>query len=148
MILDLSCYRVIFICLQVFHLWAQFYHIGFLALHLVAKQCRGYRVSFARMPWDQSYTSQVHLKEATQHRHLGRLVSGRQTRNLTIFNVICWNAGLMRWSSHRPNVWWYKYYFFFHNLLQNSLQKSIQFFFFECLKFKPAIHCFIFNLSK
>ena len=56
---DLSCYKVIFICLQVFHLLAQFYHIGFLALHLVAKQCRGYRVSFARMPCAQSYASQV-----------------------------------------------------------------------------------------
>ena len=48
--------------------------------------------------------------------------------------------------------------FFFHNFLQNSLQKSFQFILynftkikiksFECPKSKPATRCFIFNLPK
>ena len=55
-------------------------------------------------------------------------------------------------------VIWCSKYFFFHNFLQNSFQKSFQFilFFynftkiksFECRKSKLATHCFIFNLSK
>ena len=36
-------------------------------------------------------------------------------------------AGSLRQTTHRPSVWCSKYYFFFHNFLQNSLQKSIYF---------------------
>ena len=97
---------------------------------LGSKQCRGYRVSFARMPWDQSYISQVHLKEAAQHSHLGRkngLVSGRQTWNPTIFNIIHWVA----WTNDSSTkcLIFQVLFFFFHNFLQSSLQKSFQFIF-------------------
>ena len=35
----------------------------------------------------------------------------QQRRNPTIFTMIRWVAGLLGWLSHRPSVWWSKYYF-------------------------------------
>ena len=80
------------------------------------------------------------------------------SKNPTIFNIICWVAGFMGRSSHRPSP---SIILLFHNFLQNSLQKSFQFIFlffcnltkikikgFEWSKSKQATHCFIFNLSK
>ena len=43
--------------------------------------------------------------------------------NPTIFNIICWVTGSMKWLSHWPSI------IFFHNFLQNSLQKPFQFIF-------------------
>ena len=50
-------------------------------------------------------------------------------KNPTIFNIIPWVAGSMGRSSHRPSP----SIIFFHNFLQNSLQKSFQFIFFNFL---------------
>jgi hypothetical protein len=65
------------------------------------------------------------------------------SRNPTIFNIMCWVAGsmgdhLINQVTDVPSI------IFFHNFLQNSLQKKS----FECSKSKPATHCFFFNLSK
>ena len=39
--------------------------------------------------------------------------------NLIIFNIICWIAGSMGWSSHWPSIWCSKHYFF-HDFLEHS----------------------------
>ena len=52
-----------------------------------------------------------------------------EPRNPSIYNIICWVAWTMGQTNHRPSVWCSKYYFF-HDFLQNSLQKSFQFIFF------------------
>ena len=60
-----------------------------------------------------------------------------RSKNPTIFNIICWLAESLGWMTHRPSVWcsstkrlMFQVLFFFLNFLQNSLQKSFQFFFF------------------
>ena len=50
----------------------------------------------------------------------------KQTRNPSIYNIICWFAGPMGQTTRRPRFWCSKYYFF-HEILQNSLQKPFQF---------------------
>ena len=49
-------------------------------------------------------------------------------KHQSIYNIIRWVAGMMGQRNRRPSVWCSKY-FFFHDFLQNSLQKSFQFFF-------------------
>ena len=46
--------------------------------------------------------------------------------NPLIYNIICWVAWRMGQTNRRPRLWYSKY-FFFHDFLQNSLQKSFQF---------------------
>ena len=41
--------------------------------------------------------------------------------NPSIFNILRWVTGLMGQTTHRQSIWCSKY--FFHNFLQNSLQK-------------------------
>ena len=48
--------------------------------------------------------------------------------NPSIYNIIRWVAWIMGQTNRRPSVWCSKYYFF-HDFLQNSLQKSFQFIF-------------------
>ena len=50
--------------------------------------------------------------------------------NPSIYNIIRWFAGPMGQTTHQPSIWCSKYYFFFHKILQNSLQKSFPFLFF------------------
>ena len=60
---------------------------------------------------------------------------------IDFFNKIRWFAGSVGQMTHRPSVWCSKYYYFFHNFLQNSLQKSFQFISFLIKKksFEPPI---------
>ena len=61
--------------------------------------------------------------------------SSMSFKNPSIFNIIRWVAGSMRQTTHRPSVWCSKY-FFFHNFLQNYLQKLFQFISLFSYKFK------------
>ena len=47
--------------------------------------------------------------------------------NPSIYNITRWFAGSFGQTSHRPIVWCSKYYYTFHNFLQNSLRKLFQF---------------------
>ena len=50
-------------------------------------------------------------------------------KNPSIYNIIRWVAWTMGQTNHRPSIWCSKYYYFFHDSFQNSLQKSFQFIF-------------------
>ena len=73
------------------------------------------------------------------------LGQNHKTINLSIYNIILWVAWTMGQMNCPPSVWYSKYYFFFHDLLQNSLQKSFQFiflFFYEITKIKiKSFYC-------
>ena len=58
--------------------------------------------------------------------HNGLKFFGSIIKNQSIFNIIRWVAGSMGQMTHRPSVWCSECYFF-HNFLQNSLQKQFQF---------------------
>ena len=47
------------------------------------------------------------------------------SRNPSIYNIIRWVAWTIGQTNRRPSVWCSKYYFF-HDFLQNSLQKYFQ----------------------
>ena len=67
--------------------------------------------------------------------------SSNQNINLSIYNIICWVAWTMGQTNHRPSVWCSKYYFF-HDFLQNSLQKSFQsifLFYYKITKIKKRV---------
>ena len=51
-------------------------------------------------------------------------------KNPSISEILRWVAGTMGQMNCWPSVWCSKYYFFFHDFLQNSLQKSFQLFIF------------------
>ena len=53
-----------------------------------------------------------------------RIISSH-SRNPTIYNIIHWFAGSLGQMTRRPSVWCSKY-IFFHDFLQNSLQKWFQ----------------------
>ena len=67
---------------------------------------------------------------------LGRLETKSLYKNLSIYNIIRWFAGPMGQTTRWPSVWCSKYYFFFHKILQNSLQKHFQFIFWKITKMK------------
>ena len=55
--------------------------------------------------------------------------SKKASKNLTISIIIRWFLGSPGQMTHRPSVWCSKYYFF-HDFLQNSMQKWFQCIFF------------------
>ena len=59
-----------------------------------------------------------------------------------IFNIIRWFAGSLGQMTHQPSIWCSKYYFF-HDFLQNSLQKSFQFIFYFYKFTKIKIKSFV-----
>ena len=53
------------------------------------------------------------------------LIISTLNRNPSISNILRWVAGTMGQMNRRPSIWCSKY-FFFHDFLQNSLQKYFQ----------------------
>ena len=61
-------------------------------------------------------------------------LSTNMTWNPTIFNTICWLSGLMGQTTHRPNSWCSKHYFFVIMSYRLKALKTVYFYFCNIIK--------------
>ena len=62
--------------------------------------------------------------------------------NPTIYNIIRWFAGPMGLTTRQTRVWCFKHYFF-HKILQNSLQEPFPFFYETKCLVDESFHSFV-----